>query len=93
MKSLLLAFFLAQGGDITTTAVNLHRGCIEVNPIYGNSVKQMIAVKVPMTVTIGAVAWGAEKQGKRKHAKVILWTGIAAGIGAAAWNLYQSPKC
>jgi len=94
MKELFLALWIAQGADMATTVVGLNRGCAELNPLYrSTSVPAMVAVKGASTFTITALAWGAKKKGHTRQAKVMLWTGIIVGAGAAGWNLMQLPHC
>lgn len=95
MKALLLAFLLAQGTDLATTAVGIHRGCMEVNPLYGRnvSITDVVIRKGAATVVIGTVAWGVHKKGQTKAAKIILWTGLATASMATAWNIHTLPHC
>jgi len=96
MKELLIAFILAQTTDMATTHIGLSRGCQELNPIYGGrnvSIGTMYVIKGTSTVIISVVAWNSNKKGRKGSAKVILWTGIAAGAGAAIWNGMMIPHC
>jgi len=96
MKVLMLALVLAQGADLGTTLYGLHQGCSELNPLlmaYSPSMPAMVALKSGSVVIVGALAWGAKRQGLTRQATVILWTGIGVGLAAAAWNVHQWPYC
>ena len=94
MKTLLLTFLLSQGADLTTTVIGLHRGCQELNPLYGRtaSISRIVVAKSASTFLISSIAWGIRKK-HPKQAKLLLITGIAASALPAVWNMTQLPKC
>ena len=95
MKTLILVFALAQGADVTTTAVGLHRGCIETNPLYGQrpDIGWIVASKSLSTLLVSGIAWKAHKTRHSRVARILMWTGIGVGGGAATWNMHQLPAC
>lgn len=92
VKELMIAFLLAQGADAVTTSVNLSRGCVEANPIYGSSQTRVLGTKAAVTVTWAALAH-VFKDTRPKTSKAILVTGIVSGAAAATWNGFQTRKC
>ena len=92
MTPLLIIMVLAHAADLATTHLGLARGCVELNPVYGlvgYSFPAMVAIKATCVGTIGAMAVAAD----HRLSRVILWTAIVAGAGAAAWNLYVMQAC
>ena len=93
MKELFIALWLAQGADVATTVYGLNHGCREINPLLaGRSTSTLIAVKTGTTMAISVIAW-KHRSHHPKTTKMILWTGIIAGVGAATWNMTQIPHC
>ena len=93
MKTLLLTFALAQAADLGTTLVNLDNGCRELNPIYRGTTPELVTKKVVISFGIGGYSAWLHKKDKKRLAKIIIWTGIGAGFGAAAWNTHIMPQC
>lgn len=91
MKALLLAFLLAQGGDLATTAAGLSRACHhEANPVlHGAAIGRIAAVKSGAMAGEITIAWGAHRNGHSTSARVLLWTGVATGAFATVWNARQ----
>lgn len=88
----MLLLVLAHTADLWTTHLGLSRGCQELNPLYGlvgYSLLGMGAIKGICVALIGLLAAGANPRTRR----VVLWTGIVAGFGAAVWNLLVIPSC
>lgn len=79
---------------MTTTAIGLHKGCQEFNPLYGYrpSISRVVLTKGVSTFLVSSIAWGIRKE-HPKHAKAILIIGIVASGGAAVWNVTQLPRC
>lgn len=91
MKILIVWAMLAQGGDIATTSVGLHRGCHEVSafakhPYVGMGLKGAGMLMLPFAMT------RLEKH-HPKWAKGITIGIAVSGTFATGWNLTQLPKC
>ena len=56
-------FVVAQGADLATTLVALHRGCHEANPLLRRaSARQIIVVKSVTVPAVVTIAWGADRR-------------------------------
>jgi len=92
MKWLLIAFIAGQTLDHTTTAVSLHNGCRESNPLIPGRVGPSIAVGI----TVGSgTAWLFSRSHK-DHPKLTN-TALALGAGvrtvAGIHNMRQISSC
>ena len=92
MGKLFVTLVLANTADIWTTHLGLSSGCVELNPLYGlvgYYFPAMVAIKTISVGLIGVIALAAPCRLRA----IMLWTGILAGFGAAAWNLLVIPSC
>ena len=91
MHILPLLMILAQGADVTTTALALNRGCHEA-VLPSQSPLRIGLVKGGMTVgfvwTVGRLN-GVSKPASR----IVAGTVIALGATAAIWNARQLSHC
>jgi len=83
------ALLIAGSADLVTTEVGLRRGgYVEANPLMSRP-EFRITVKAASTAAVIGVSRHLEKKGRRKAARIVLWTGAAVWAGAAGWNAYQ----
>lgn len=83
MKWLLLSYIALQALDITTTAVNLHRGCQEL--VWPNAQTAYAAKGGSIAVTITL-----HHKGYTGPEKAVEIVGIGQGAFGTIWNLHQS---
>lgn len=84
-----LALGLAGSADLVSTELALrHSNLAEANP-FMQSRAARIGVKAAMAGSVYAVSKELEKRGKKRAAKVVIWTVVGMWAGAAAWNTYQ----
>jgi hypothetical protein len=92
MKWLLIAFLAGQALDQTTTAIAVHRGCRESNPLMPSRIGPSIAVGV----TIGGGSAWALSRAHKKHPKLtntVLALGAGVRAGAGIYNWQQLDRC
>lgn len=87
MKSLLIWLWLSQSADISTTAIALHRGCVEKTYWSGNP-DIIAAGKLGATVTF---TFGLPKD--KKASKAIVGGFAAAATTAAVLNARTMRGC
>lgn len=88
MKALLLWMWLSQAADLSTTAVGLHRGCVE-QTYWTGELKTIAPAKLGATMVFTLAAHDKTSKGWK-------WTvaGLAAsGTVAAVLNTHTIPGC
>lgn len=88
MKGLLLWLWLAQGADATTTAVALHRGCVERTYYSAQRSSVIVGGKVGATFVL---SFGAPRM--PHGGKVLVSSFAVAATTAAVLNLRTIPSC
>lgn len=86
MKGLLLWLWLSQGADVATTAIALHRGCVERTYYTGNPA--LIAtgkLSATFVLTFGAP--------HLPHGKVLIGSFATAATTAAILNTHTMRHC
>ena len=92
MKALLLWAILAQGADLATTGIGLHRGCQEAMWPWRHAPKVGMMVKGGGTIYVGIALPLLHR--RRPALSKGLALGLAlSGTGAALSNLTQLPRC
>ena len=92
MKWLLIAYLAGQALDHSSTAMALHRGCQESNPLVPSRIGPSIAVGI----TIGGGSAWVFSRAHDKHPKLVnTMLALGAGIrtGAGIYNLRQLGDC
>ena len=87
MTWLFIAFLAGQTLDHTTTAIALHRGCREVNPMLPARLGPSIAVGIALG---GGTTWALAKA-RKKHPKLVMaalgiGAGVRVGVGIHNWQ-------
>jgi hypothetical protein len=90
-KSIIFYAMLAQGSDISSTAVGLNRGCAELTHPMKSTVG-IALMKGGASVSFAFMYKGAKEE-HPKIAKGLAWALIGSGAAATVWNLTQIPRC
>lgn len=91
LHSMLLWLILAQSADISTTAMGLHKGCVEqVYPIH--SPDGVVAVKGG-SVLVFSLIYPKLKKSHPKLAKGLALVMIGSGTVGAVHNAMVLPRC
>ena len=93
MKALLLWAILARAGDLTTTGINMHNGCRELNPMLGQMNFPTIAgLHSGATVAFAFVVPRLHKE-HSKSAKALTIVVASAATAGATWNMTRYNVC
>jgi hypothetical protein len=87
MKGLLIWLWLSQGADVTTTAIALHRGCVERTYWSGNPA---IIASGKLSATF-VLSFGAPRMAR--GGKVLVSSFAAAATTAAVLNARTMGRC